>query len=525
MPYKTIKFNRVELYKEIWETSLSQVSKKYDVPYGKLKEACEEYDIPIQPHSYWGNKAVGKPVETIPLPDSDENEVVIDFRTKSELKAGAFAVLFEKQASKASPIGEKDLITPKNSSSPNRYERNVLYEEVWEEPCTKVSAKYGVSDVMIHKVCKSLDIPVPPRGYWAKKAAGQKVKKTPLSKHTGKDVIIGSKIMSAEEKAINNVADKSLSFLTDEERDELIEIAMNMSVADESKKLHTVLRSHKAKYKAWKVNHPRDDYATLKKDRYRRIPDGEPELWIGVSESILPRIYLILDALYNAVESLGGGINDDLSMTIRDEKVYFYITESQTSTDHVMTAKETKEWEEYQRRKASYSYAWKPNIRKYDYIPTGKLTFNVPQCGLFRDSENKCIENRVGEILLALYAESEVVKKYRLEREEAERKAEEERKRKEQIRERYNDEIDRFEALENEATDYNLATMIRNYISAVESKSEIDEQTKEWVKWAKAKADWIDPTVSAEDPFFGKRDHSQSSDRKKPSKKSSYWLF
>jgi len=67
--------------------------------------------------------------------------------------------------------------------------------------------------------------------------------------------------------------------------------------------------------------------------------------------------------------------------------------------------------------------------------------------------------------------------------------------------------------------------MIRNYISAVESKSEIDEQTKEWVKWAKAKADWIDPTVSAEDPFFGKRDHSQSSDRKKPSKKSSYWLF
>jgi hypothetical protein len=36
----------------------------------------------------------------------------------------------------------------------------------------KVAAQYGVSGVAISKVCRCLGIPKPPRGYWAKKAAG-----------------------------------------------------------------------------------------------------------------------------------------------------------------------------------------------------------------------------------------------------------------------------------------------------------------------------------------------------------------
>jgi len=38
-----------------------------------------------------------------------------------------------------------------------------------------VAKRYGVSDVAIAKACALLDIPKPPRGYWAKKAAGQKL--------------------------------------------------------------------------------------------------------------------------------------------------------------------------------------------------------------------------------------------------------------------------------------------------------------------------------------------------------------
>jgi len=52
------------------------------------------------------------------------------------------------------------------------YDRKRLYEQVWSEPTQRVATLYGVSDVAIAKACKHLKIPKPPRGYWARKAAG-----------------------------------------------------------------------------------------------------------------------------------------------------------------------------------------------------------------------------------------------------------------------------------------------------------------------------------------------------------------
>jgi len=60
-----------------------------------------------------------------------------------------------------------------------RYDREHLYKEIWTEPARRVATRYGVSDVAIAKVCRQLNIPKPPRGYWAKKAAGQTVPRRP----------------------------------------------------------------------------------------------------------------------------------------------------------------------------------------------------------------------------------------------------------------------------------------------------------------------------------------------------------
>jgi len=56
----------------------------------------------------------------------------------------------------------------------NVYNREKLYEEVWTKPVVQVAVTYGVSDIMIHKICKSLNVPVPSRGYWARLRAGEK---------------------------------------------------------------------------------------------------------------------------------------------------------------------------------------------------------------------------------------------------------------------------------------------------------------------------------------------------------------
>ena len=60
-----------------------------------------------------------------------------------------------------------------------RFDREKLYEQVWSQPMRTVAQAYAVSDVWLAKVCRRLKMPVPGRGYWAKKAAGMKVGRRP----------------------------------------------------------------------------------------------------------------------------------------------------------------------------------------------------------------------------------------------------------------------------------------------------------------------------------------------------------
>lgn len=60
------------------------------------------------------------------------------------------------------------------------FTRQALYERVWAEPIRTVARGLGVSDVGLAKACRAAEIPVPPRGYWAKLHHGKPVAKPPL---------------------------------------------------------------------------------------------------------------------------------------------------------------------------------------------------------------------------------------------------------------------------------------------------------------------------------------------------------
>ena len=60
-------------------------------------------------------------------------------------------------------------------SDPEKLSRRQLYDLVWRKPVEDVAAEYGLSGRGLGKLCERNGIPVPPRGYWARKAAGQKV--------------------------------------------------------------------------------------------------------------------------------------------------------------------------------------------------------------------------------------------------------------------------------------------------------------------------------------------------------------
>ena len=58
--------------------------------------------------------------------------------------------------------------------------REELYEAVWAAPTRKAAAKYAVSGSFLARVCESLNVPRPPRGYWAKLKFGKASPKPPL---------------------------------------------------------------------------------------------------------------------------------------------------------------------------------------------------------------------------------------------------------------------------------------------------------------------------------------------------------
>jgi hypothetical protein len=60
------------------------------------------------------------------------------------------------------------------------FNRQALYDQVWETPISRLAEGFGVSDVWLKKCCAKADIPVPERGYWAKHRAGKPVRRVKL---------------------------------------------------------------------------------------------------------------------------------------------------------------------------------------------------------------------------------------------------------------------------------------------------------------------------------------------------------
>ena len=53
--------------------------------------------------------------------------------------------------------------------------REQLYKLVWEKPMVRLAEQFGISGNGLAKICRRLDVPYPPRGWWAKLAAGKSV--------------------------------------------------------------------------------------------------------------------------------------------------------------------------------------------------------------------------------------------------------------------------------------------------------------------------------------------------------------
>lgn len=383
------------------------------------------------------------------------------------------------------------------SGERKQIERVALYEEVWSEPVVVVAARYGLSDVGLAKICKRLQIPLPRRGYWAKLKAGRKVSKAPLPTLDPKAASSAHVVMPSADEIENRRATKERVAAIRHQAGDIL-------VPSELSSPHPLVRAAAKRLKQ------RDGWSHA--NGLRSAPDEV--LNIEVTKGSLDRALLIADTLIAVLARQGISISVDAEskathFDVEGTLVSFTITEHVSRSVHETTPAEKRArdryWNSSDLGAGLMDY---PSIPQYDYHPTGRLTITLGRwpSRSWRDTDKSQLESRLEQVISGLVSLAEEI---RLKKEEEARQKEQRRlaeERYELFKTRYQSEEAAFKNLEAKAVSWERATRLRAYIEAVErfalSEGVLGEDMLEWISWARAKADWLDPLIEVCDPIL-----------------------
>lgn len=370
-----------------------------------------------------------------------------------------------------------------------RFNRKELYEKVWSTPMANLSKEYGLSDVGLAKICKKYNIPRPPRGYWARKAAGYNVKRLPLP--PGENVTISITPNPYSRNANKNrelVARMSPSIQSEEEP---------IVVPDRLSSPHPLIKQSSEILNGQQPN----DVGLVN-------PPKKGCLDITVSKGSLRRALRIMDTVIKVLEKLGYNmyLSEGRTKTkIQEVPISFGISEK------LSTKKKRPEEHDLN---GHYRFGHSRFIE--ERVPSGDLCFTIHEAEDFyiygcqqnwNDGKKSKLENRINSFIDGLVTvavakierdkEREEEKRRRIERQ---RQLEEERLKRAELRRRYLEEEARVTKLISEAENWKRSQILREYIAEIERLATAGEQSLrlekplvEWLKWANDQADRLDP--------------------------------
>jgi len=245
------------------------------------------------------------------------------------------------------------------------FTRREFYDLVWSKPMIHLAKELGVSDVALHKICRKHNIPNPPLGWWAKKAAGKTVEQIPLPE-----------VESDRPDAIYIRNAPAADWKT--QAIEVAEVkakAAPQSSAEIPKRGSVIVRNTLAALRRGKAN----EQGLICIRAAGLVPCSIAKQSIGRVAEFLPRLEI-------AAEVQGFTLTaDDQPSRFSDgaQSVNFEITEGYTREKHELTRKEKAERAAWEKR--SERRGWRyvhgdshPIFADWDYHPTGRLSIPQP---------------------------------------------------------------------------------------------------------------------------------------------------
>jgi len=362
------------------------------------------------------------------------------------------------------------------------WNRELLYSEIWETPLSKLAVKYGISAVALGKVCRKLQIPLPGRGYWAKKEFGNPVKQIKLPE--GKNLPVVHRMKFARDQA-NAIKSKSAQLPIDDP--ELIRIA---KIEGENFDIEPNLKHHKlVSATARLLKHAPTDARHILYPPYSEVC-----LDIRVSKTSLDRALAILNAIILKLESLNLSVTvergpDRAGVVIEGRRALFVLVEKARVKS---------------RREVPLGTSTTTEV---EYEPTGQLEFRVGGHGygcqkIIKDRKHQKLESSLGLCVGAILREG---RNLRIKEEEAQRREAEDQKRREELeklRGKIEEEEKKVRALDTWVNNWTRAEQIRKFVSVLEKMWAKDGhdispkgQKGQRITWMKQQADRLDPLV------------------------------
>lgn len=379
------------------------------------------------------------------------------------------------------------------------FDRDQLYQQIWEQPLTAVAELYAISSARLRKACRQLKIPAPQTGFWAKKPERRVLSPRPvLPAYDGPPVFYQdpAQRLRRKEEAIPPPEQAELTrFRLAEERQGakikvLATLRGPLPIVEETKR--------------YLLEHPDSSVDTR---GFLNSLGGE-RLALGVAAQNLDRALRLYDALLKSLSSRGMKLDEkkpgdyrDTHVIVLGEKISIALKERGKRSEFRPTEQELKE---ASRRGYSYFPRWR-------YCSTGELRFEIGSKYIaIRDDRSGRLEDRLNEVLVALLAEA-------LKRKEREKRRQEEES---QWQARAADisrqkraaeaEKSRLAALEQQSDAWHRAARLRAYLSALEQAitNGVLEGTAEFhdnISWGYRMADWLDPLVREEAPVLDRK--------------------
>lgn len=361
-----------------------------------------------------------------------------------------------------------------------RVTREELYQMVWDKPMIRLAEEFGVTGSGLAKVCDRLNVPYPPRGHWAKKEAGKPVVTLKLPRR--RDGIPSSADIhpTPPKPTPCPAAEQAAAMVADRIRD-----ALSASNDNLHPRVQAWIAAHKKRQKERELEN---------KNRRRDIGWASP-LIPDLTERDLYR-FRATSAIFYAVEKAGGTIDKSSA----SGKITFLIDGHQVECSIVeKMVQSLKQWEE-QRKWTAFTEYCKSGLDSSGFLRVSITTYLQGRRPEWVESQKIKIGQLMPTIVGAIMAAGPTLEKMKREREEQQKRYREEESRRYEARQLREIDEKRWNKFREYAVNWDERKILLAFLAEVEVRlategdvTVADRTLRDWVEWAKAKAEALNP--------------------------------